>query len=128
MALDCQSLLVNSTYLQKVMGQALMMSMIWEFNPIPLSLSLYIYIYINMGGTEHAGETCGSQSNTFQSFFFVWWVILLQLLIATLILIDVMVQDFMTMMKLFIKRHFYSINNVVSPPDMKTDLAPSTAT
>ena len=72
MALDCQSLLVNSTYLQKVMGQALMMTMIWEFNPIPLSLSLSLslYIYINMGGTEHAGETCGSQSNTFQSFFF----------------------------------------------------------
>ena len=23
-----------------------------------------------MGGTEHAGETCGSQSNTFQPFFF----------------------------------------------------------
>ena len=128
MALDCQSLLVNSTYLQKVMGQALMMTMIWEFNPIPLSLSLSLYIYINMGGTEHAGETCGSQSNTFQSFFFVWWVILLQLLIATLILIDVMIQDFMTIMKLFIKRHFYSNNNIVSPPDIKTDLDPSTAT
>ena len=125
MALDCQSLLVNSTYLQKVMGQALMMTMIWEFNPIPIYI--YIYIYI-MGGTEHAGETCGSQSNTFQPFFLCDGLYCLQLLIATLILIDVMIQDFMTMMKLFIKRHFYSINNVVSPPDMKTDLAPSTAT
>ena len=121
MALDCQSLLVNSNYLKKVMGQALMMTMIWEFNPIPP------YIYI-MGGTAHAGETCGSQSNTFQLFFLCDGLYCLQLLIATLILIDVMIQDFMTMMKLFIKRHFYSINNVVSPPDMKTDLAPSTAT
>ena len=72
MALDCQSLLVNSTYLQKVMGQALMMSMIWEFNPIPLSLSLslslsiYILIWVALSMLV---KRVGPNQTRFNPFF-----------------------------------------------------------